>query len=279
MKVKKFIVVAALCALAACLALAGCSSSSDSSSSSSSASSSSATTSTTSGGYTLIKDGTLTVATSPDFPPFENLENGEYVGMDMDIARAVADKMGLECEFTTIQFDGIIPAIVSGGQADVAISGITIEPEREEQVDFSDSYYTDDLSIVVMKDSELASSDITTALNDASMTIAVQSGTTGESYAKSDFSDAEVSAYGNANDTFAALQAGQVDAIITNKAVAEKMLSSYTDATVVKSIATGEEYGIAVSKDNPELTAAVNDALAELEADGTLDQIVTKWMS
>lgn len=227
----------------------------------------------------MLKEGTLTVATSPDFPPFENLENGEYVGMDMDIAKEIASRLGLEFEPTTIQFDGIIPAIVSGGQADIAISGITIEPEREEQVDFTDSYYIDDLSIVVLKDSDFTADNIDASLNDASITIAVQSGTTGESYAKTDYPNATVSAYGNANDTFAALEAGQVDAIITNKAVAEKMLSSYTDATVIKSIATGEEYGIAVSKDNPELTAAINEVLDEMRADGTLDEIVTKWMS
>ncbi|MGI6216321.1 MAG: ABC transporter substrate-binding protein [Coriobacteriales bacterium] len=273
MKLKKLVVVAVACAMAASLALVGCGSSGSSSSDSSSAS------------YSLVNEGQLTVATSPDFPPFENLDTtagegaDQYVGLDMDIARAVADKLGLEFNPVTIQFDGIIPAIVSGGQADIAISGITISPDREEQVDFSDPYYVDDLSIVVMNSSSSTEDSIDSDLNASDVTIAVQSGTTAESYAKENYPNATASAYGNANDTFAALQAGQVDAVITNKAVGENMLQSYTDCKVVKSIATGEEYGIAVSKDNPQLLEAVNQALSELQQDGTIDELTQKWMS
>ena len=80
--------------------------------------------------YTLVKEGTLTVGTSPDYPPFENLDNGEYVGFDIDLAKAVADELGLECEFKTLQFDGIIPAVASGGQCDVGVSGFSVDPKR-----------------------------------------------------------------------------------------------------------------------------------------------------
>jgi len=229
--------------------------------------------------YTLLNEGKLTVATSPDFPPFENLDGSEYIGLDMDIMRAVSEKLGLEFNPVSIQFDGIVPAIVAGGQADCAISGITITPDRAEQVDFTLPYYTDDLAIVVMNGSTITEENVDTALNDAAVTIAVQSGTTGADYAKENFSSATFSEYGNANDTFAALQADKAQALVTNKAVAESMLASYTDAVIVKNIATGEEYGIAVSKDNPGLTAAINAALAELEADGTLEVLTAQWMS
>ncbi|WP_293835761.1 ABC transporter substrate-binding protein [uncultured Parolsenella sp.] len=230
-------------------------------------------------GLGLVTDGKLTVGTSPDFPPFENLENDQYVGLDIDLAQALADKLGLELEMKTLQFDAIVPAVAAGGQVDLGISGITIDPEREEQVDFSDSYYIDDLSVVAMKaNADITADTFADALNQAGVTIAVQSGTTAESYAQENFPNATTQPYGNATDAFAAMQAGQANAVITNKAVGAKMVSeSYTDAQVIKEIATGEEYGVAVSKDNSALLDAVNDALAAITDDGTLDSIVNKY--
>lgn len=230
-------------------------------------------------GLGLVTDGKLTVGTSPDFPPFENLENDQYVGLDIDLAQALADKLGLELEMKTLQFDAIVPAVAAGGQVDLGISGITIDPEREEQVDFSDSYYIDDLAVVAMKaDADITADTYADALNQAGVTIAVQSGTTAESYAQENFPNATTQPYGNATDAFAAMQAGQANAVITNKAVGAKMVSeSYTDAQVIKEIATGEEYGVAVSKDNSALLDAVNDALAAITDDGTLDSIVNKY--
>ena len=230
-------------------------------------------------GLGLVTDGKLTVGTSPDFPPFENLENDQYVGLDIDLAQALADKLGLELEMKTLQFDAIVPAVAAGGQVDLGISGITIDPAREEQVDFSDSYYIDDLSVVAMKaNADITADTFADALNQAGVTIAVQSGTTAESYAQENFPNATTQPYGNATDAFAAMQAGQANAVITNKAVGAKMVSeSYTDAQVIKEIATGEEYGVAVSKDNSALLDAVNDALAAITDDGTLDSIVNKY--
>ena len=230
-------------------------------------------------GLGLVTDGKLTVGTSPDFPPFENLENDQYVGLDIDLAQALADKLGLELEMKTLQFDAIVPAVAAGGQVDLGISGITIDPEREEQVDFSDSYYIDDLSVVAMKaNADITADTFADALNQAGVTIAVQSGTTAESYAQENFPNATTQPYGNATDAFAAMQAGQANAVITNKAVGAKMVSeSYTDAQVIKEIATGEEYGVAVSKDNSALLDAVNDALAAITDDGTLNSIVNKY--
>ena len=238
-----------------------------------------ATTAAADAGLGLVTDGKLTVGTSPDFPPFENLENDQYVGLDIDLAQALADKLGLELEMKTLQFDAIVPAVAAGGQVDLGISGITIDPEREEQVDFSDSYYVDDLSVVAMKaNADITADTFADALNQAGVTIAVQSGTTAESYAQENFPNATTQPYGNATDAFAAMQAGQANAVITNKAVGAKMVSeSYTDAQVIKEIATGEEYGVAVSKDNSALLDAVNDALAAITDDGTLDSIVNKY--
>lgn len=260
-----------------CLGVAGCGSSASDGQSDAAGEAESAT--ADQAAYTLLTDGVLTVATSPDYPPFENLVDGEIVGYDIALIGAVADKLGLDLELVSIQFDGIIPAVVAGGQCDVGISGFSYDPERAEQVDFTDSYYIDDQAIAVMDDSGIASNNVDDMLNDPDVTIAVQTGTTGEDFAKENYPDATIKGYGNSTDAFAAMQAGKADAVITNKAVVESMLKeAYTDASVVKAVATGEEYGIVVNKDNAALTEAINAALAELEADGTVDEIAAEYL-
>lgn len=261
-----------IAALAACLAfaIAGCSSGASSDEAAAPEASAEE--------MVLLNDGVLTVGTSPDYAPFEYLENGEYVGFDMEMAKALGEKMGLEVQFVTIQFDGIIPAVAAGGQCDVGISGFSYDPERAEQIDFTDAYYVDDQAIVVMNDSGITEDNAAESINQADIVIAAQSGSTGESYAKENFPNATVTPYGNATDCFAAMQAGQADAVAINYAVADEMVStSYTDASIVIADATGEEYMMVVSKDNPALTAALNEALAELQADGTIDALAAKY--
>lgn len=321
MKMRKFIILAAMAMVVAALALVGCSSGGSGSASASSASGSASASASGSasasseaassesasaeaassesasseaasseaasasasaaaeGEVTLVTEGRLTIATSPDYPPFENLENGEYVGLDIEIAKAVAEKLGLEPEFKTLQFDAIIPAIAAGGQADMGISGFSVDPDRAKEIDFSSTYYIDDQAIAVMKGGTITEANADEALNADGVKIAVQSGTTGESYVQENFPKATAQPYGNSTDAFAAMQSGQADAVCTNKAVVEKMIAdAYQDAEVVKSIATGEEYAIVVSKDNAALTEAINGALAELAADGTIDQLIEKYL-
>lgn len=289
MKVSKYLVLALLGVMVAALALVGCSSGSSSKSASASASSASASAATSSasasassaaaGDIKLIANGKLTIATSPDYPPFENLENGQYVGLDIEIAKAVAKELGLEPEFKTLQFDAIIPAIAAGGQADIGISGFSVDPERAKEIDFTKSYYIDDQAVAVMKDSPVTDANADAELNKEGVIIAVQSGTTGEAYVQENYPKATAQAYGNSTDAFAAMQSGQANAVCTNKAVVEAMLAdAYKDAKVVKSIATGEEYAIVVSKDNAALTAAINEALAKLASDGTIDKLVNQYM-
>ena len=227
------------------------------------------------GAYTLVTAGKLTVATSPYLPPFESLVNDEYVGIDIEIAKAVAAKLGLEVKFKNLQFDAIIPTIVAGGMADVGISAFTVNPERAKDVDFSDSYFVDGQAIAVVKGGGITEKNADKALNEKGTTIAVQSGTTGASYVKENYPEARVQPYSDFVTAFADMQAGRIDAVCANKAVVETMIAdSYPDAEIVKSIVTGEEYAIAVSKDNPALTVAINDALNELGADGVIDKIV-----
>ena len=278
MKISKYLVMVAVGVMVAALALVGCSSGGSSKSASASSASASAS-SAASGEMQLITSGKLTIATSPDYPPFENLENGQYVGLDIEIAKAVAKELGLEPEFKTLQFDAIIPAIAAGGQADIGISGFSVDPDRAKEIDFTKTYYIDDQSVAVMNNSAITDQNADTELNKDGVIIAVQSGTTGETYVQENYPKATVQAYGNSTDAFAAMQSGQANAVCTNKAVVEAMLAdAYKDAKIVMAIATGEEYAIVVSKDNPALTTAINTALDKLTKDGTIEALINQYM-
>ena len=287
MKARKYLVLAAMAVMVAALALVGCSSGSGSASSSASSTGSASSDAVSSESASaeattveLITPGTLTILTSPDYPPFESLDGDEYMGLDIEIAKAVAEKMGYTPEFKTLQFDGIIPAVAAGGQGDIGISGFTVDPDRAKQIDFTTTYYIDDQAIAVMNDSDITEADADEMLNAEGIIIAVQSGTTGEAYVQENFPNATVQPYGNSTDAFAAMQSGQANAVCTNLAVVESMIqTSYQDAHIVKTVATGEEYAIVVSQDNPALTEQINKALAELEADGTIDRLVQQYMS
>ena len=277
---RQFVPLAAASAMAA-FGVAGCSNDTASTATGSTPAADAGSADTSSDGeLTLFESGKLTFATSPDYPPFENLEDGEYVGLDMDLGRAIADYLGLECVYTNIDFDGIIPAIVAGGQADAGLSGISITPEREEQVLFTDPYYIDNQAVAVMSDNtEITEDNAAEALNNEAVTIAVQSGSTGADFAAENFPNAEQLPFPNLTDAFAAVQAGQADAVCGNKAVVDQMLAgAYSDEHTVLTSATGEEYAIAVSQDNPDLVDAMNEAIAALTADGTLDEIIANNM-
>ena len=257
--------------LCAVFALASCSSGGTSETASDSADAAA----TDDGSYTLVEEGKLTVAASLDFPPFENLVDGQAEGFEVDLMTAIAEKLGLEINYLpTMKFDTIIPAITAGGTADVGVSGFTITPEREEEVDFSTPICDTNQCIVVLK-----GSDITGSADLSGKTIGGQSGTTGIDWANENVPDAaEVVTFDEYTAVFAALQSGQVEAVVLDKPVADYYVNTaYDECEVVEEIPTGEQYGIAVSKDNPNLTAAINDAIAELQEDGTFTEIEEKW--
>lgn len=261
--------------VASLLTLAGCGSSS-----STTAQTTASAETTSDGDLGLLTEGKLTVASSPDFPPFESLDDaGEYVGFEVELIKQVAEKLGLEVEFVNLQFDAILPAIVAGGQADCGLSGFTITPDRKKEVNFTDSYYTDDLCVITMQsNTDITADNYNETLNAEDIIIACQTGTTGETYAQENYPAATVAGYGNANDTFAALQAGQATAIVTNWAVGASMLDSYTDTQMIGEIATGEDYGICVNQDNEALLNALNGAIDELMDDGTVDELIDTYV-
>ena len=266
--------------LAACLGLAACagggSASSAATSSAGSSAASGAASSAAAGDYTLIKDGTLTVITSADYPPFENIENGEIVGFDAALVREVGSRLGLEVEISHQAFDTLITSIAGGTTADVAISAITIDPDRANDVDFTDSYYDSNLAIVVLKDSGLKAADANEAkkvLADAAL--GAQSGTSGEAWIEENLSGNSYTPYQETPDLLTQLRTGAIAAAVYDAPVAEAHVNGeYNDCEILTVIPTGEQYGIAVNKDNAALTAAINGALADIKADGTMDKLL-----
>lgn len=226
----------------------------------------------------------LKIATSPDYPPYENLVNNKHEGLDIELGEAIAKELGYDgVEWVDMDFDAIIPAIVAGGKADFAISCFSIDPERAKEIDFSAAYMTDEMSIITMADADYTKA----TLNAGGIKIAAQSGTTCEDYATENFPSAEVVPFKNATDCYSALQAGQVQAVCTNAAIGKNMVTKYEGTKVLFSENTGEEYAIVIQqgamfKDkNGEVPMLdkVNAAIEKLKADGTIDELVNKWLS
>ena len=202
-------------------------------------------------------------------------KTGEPVGFDVDVINAVAEKMGLTASYLPNQkFDTLVPIIKQGGKADVSIAAITITDERMESVDFSEPYLDSNQAIVVAK----GSSETEETLNDASKQVVCQGGTTGDEWIGENLPDAVRVPVDDVTAALAGVQTGRYQAMVVDLPVASYMLSqSFSDLEIVKEIPTGEQYGIAVSKDNPELTQAVNKALEDMKSDGTMKEIETKW--
>ena len=228
-------------------------------------------------GMTLIEDGKLTVVAELGFAPFEYMDEktGEPVGFDVDVINAVAEKMGLTASYLPNQkFDTLVPIIKQGGKADCGVSNFTITDERKQEIDFTDPYIDSNQAIVVAK----GSSETEETLNDASKQVVCQGGTTGDEWIGENLPDAVRVPVDDVTAALTGVQTGLYQAMVVDLPVASYMLSqSFSDLEIVKEIPTGEQYGIAVSKDNPELTQAVNKALEDMKSDGTMKEIETKW--
>lgn len=209
------------------------------------------------------------------FPPFEFQEEGskEYVGFDMDLARAIAKQMGYELQIQNIGFDGLIPAL-EAGNIDIIVSGMSITEERSKKISFSKPYYKSGLSIVVKADN----ATIKTFKDLEGKNIAVQIGTTGAEEARK-IKNAKVREYNSNSEAYMELKAGGVDAVVNDLPVNEYYLAKSGDknAKILGDIMNAEEYGMAMTKKNTELTEKVNKALDELKKNGEYDKIYQKW--
>ena len=212
------------------------------------------------------------MATNAQFPPYEYYDGDDVIGIDADIAKAIADKMGLKLKIEDMEFDSIITA-VSTGKADLGLAGMTVDPDRQKNVDFSDPYATGVQVIIVKEDSTIAKPDDLKGKK-----IGVQLATTGDQYATNDYGKDSVVQYNKGSDAVMALTQGQVDAVIIDNEPAKSYVAANKGLKILDTEYVTENYAACIAKDNTGLTKAVNKALAELKADGTLQKIVDKYI-
>lgn len=221
----------------------------------------------------------LTMATEATFEPFEFYDGDEIIGIDVEIAAAIAEKLGMTLEVTDIAFDSIVPS-VQAGKYDIGMAGMTVTDERLEQVNFTDSYAQGVQVVIVNEDSPITSIDDLFA-EGANNLVGTQSGTTGFLYATWDIADAglgEVKDYAKTTDAATALLNKQIDCILLDSEPAKAIVANNAGLKILDSEYSIEDYAIAISKDNTELTEKVNGALNELIADGTVKNILDKYI-
>jgi polar amino acid transport system substrate-binding protein len=225
----------------------------------------------------LVTAGQLTVGSDTTFPPFESMNGSVAEGFDVDMMNAIGKELGLKVVFQTENFDTIIASVV-GHKFDVIASGMTITSEREKTISFSDAYFDSNQSVAVLK-----SSNITTETQLYGKKIGVQSGTTGQKWATENLKShgATIVPFKDTTGAFNALQAKTVDAVVNDLPVTAEIIKEGPTRgfVIIDQIATGEQYGIGIAKDRPELLTAINKALAKIKADGTLQKIYDKWIS
>ena len=273
---RSFLAAAGLSVAALALTACGGFSSSVASSvaSSAAASSEAASTSAAAGELTTVEAGKLTMATNATFPPYEmTTDSGEFEGIDIDTAKAIAEKLGLELQIDDMDFDAALLS-VQQGKADIAMAGVTVTDERKAVMDFSDSYATGIQSIIVPNDSDIASPD-----DLAGKKIGTQRGTTGYIYCTDDFGEDNVIAYDDGLTAVQALNNGQVDAVVIDNAPAQEFVAANPGLKILDTAYAQEDYAIGVAKGNTQLLDAINGALEELQADGTLQAIVDKYIT
>lgn len=225
-------------------------------------------------GSMTVEEGVLHMATNAAFPPYESTtDDGGYEGIDVEIAQAIAEKLGLELVVDDMDFSSILTA-VQGGKADVALAGLTVTEERQQNVDFTETYAQGVQSIIVPEGSDIKSVDDLDGKK-----IGTQEGTTGYIYCSDDYGDENTIAYTNGAMAVEALKSGKVDCVVIDNNPAKAFVEKNDGLTILDTAYVEEDYAIAVSKDNPELLEAVNAALVELIEDGTVQSIIDKYIS
>ncbi len=231
------------------------------------------------GGMTAT-EGVLVMATNAAFPPYEYVEGDEYAGIDVEIAEKIAEKLGMTLEIKDVEFGSIVGGVQTG-KFDMGMAGMTVTDERLESVNFSTSYATGIQVVIVAEDSAITSLD--DLKGDGSMKFGVQQDTTGDIYASSSVEDGgygeeNVVRYKTGADAVQALKTGKVDAVIIDNEPAKSFVAANEGLKILDAEWAVEDYAIAIAKENTALLTAVNNALAELEADGTIAGIIAKYI-
>ena len=224
---------------------------------------------------TTVEAGVLHMATNAAFPPYEMIsDNGGFEGIDVEIATEIARKLGLELVVDDMEFGSVITSVQSG-KSDIAMAGLTVTEERKQNVDFTTSYATGIQVIIVPEDSDILTVD--DLANDKM--IGVQDGTTGYIYCSDDYGEDHITSYTNGAMAIEALKGGKVDAVVIDNEPARAFVAANDGLKILDTEYIVENYAIGVSKDNPGLCEAVNNALTELIADGTVQMIVDKYIT
>ncbi len=220
-----------------------------------------------------VEAGKLIMSTNAAFPPYEMVaDDGSFEGIDVEVAGAIAGKLGLELVVDDMDFDAALLA-VQQNKSDIVMAGVTVTEDRQLIMNFSDSYATG-VQVVIVKEG----SDVTLD-NLGEKMIGTQRGTTGYIYTSGDYGDDHVTAYDNGASAVQALLNGQVDCVVIDSAPAEAFVASNAGLTILDTEYVTENYAIGVNKDNTALLDAINQALAELTADGTVQAIVDKYIT
>ena len=220
-----------------------------------------------------VESGKLIMSTNAAFPPYEMVaDDGSFEGIDVEVAGAIAEKLGLELVVDDMDFDAALLA-VQQNKSDIVMAGVTVTEDRQLVMNFSDSYATG-VQVVIVKEG----SDVTLD-NLGEKMIGTQRGTTGYIYTSDDYGDDHVTAYDNGASAVQALINGQVDCVVIDSAPAEAFVAANAGLTILDTEYVTESYAIGVNKDNTALLDAINQALAELTADGTVQSIVDKYIS
>lgn len=222
---------------------------------------------------TTVTAGKLTMSTNAAFPPYEmTTDSGDFEGIDIEVAGAIAEKLGLELQVDDMDFDAALLA-AQNGKSDIVMAGVTVTDERQKVMDFSDTYAEGIQSIIVPEDSDIASADDLTG-----KAIGTQRGTTGYIYCTDDFGEDNVIAYDDGLTAVQALNNGQVDAVVIDNAPAKSFVEANPGLKILDTAYAQEDYAIGVAKGNTALLDAINGALEELTADGTVQSIIDKYI-
>ena len=224
------------------------------------------------GEFTTIVEGKLTMSTNAQFPPYEmTTDDGGFEGIDVEIATAIAEKLGLELDILDMDFDSALLA-VQQGKSDIVMAGVTVNEDRLLVMDFTDSYATGVQVIIVKEGSDVTIDNMGEGL------IGTQRGTTGNLYCTDDYGEEHVMAYDDGFTAVQALMNGQVDCVVIDNAPAQEFVKNNAGLTILDTEYAVEDYAIGLNKGNTALLDAINGALAELISDGTVQSIVVKYI-
>ena len=223
--------------------------------------------------FTTLESGKLIMSTNAEFPPYElKDDNGNYIGIDVEIATAIAKKLGLELEILDVDFDAALLA-VQQGKSDIVMAGVTVNDDRKLVMNFSNTYATGKQVIIVTQDSTV------TIDNLGEQMIGTQRATTGYIYASDDYGEDHVTAYDNGATAVQALKNGQVNCVIIDNAPAQEYVKANPGLKILETEYVIEDYAIGVDKNNVQLLDAINAALVELTNDGTIQSILDKYIT